>query len=178
MTLKYLIALAAGLAAVEPVQAQSLTEPSLGNLRNDPGRAIAERLAVQIDADRNGLIDRAEIRSAATGALASIDADGDGRMTLAELEGWRYGMADLATFRDRGQSYATVIAFVFDIFDRDGDGIVASDEHEAAVLHSFAHADLDGDGMLTRDEYLGGFIFNVAMRNAVVEPEMRPQHSN
>lgn len=160
--------LAAAFAMAGPLAAQET-----GNLRNDPGRAIAERLAARIDRNGDGRIDEAEIRAASAEALASIDADGDGRMTPGELLDWPLGMADLAAFRGRSGSYETAMAIVFNIFDRDGDGIVSGAEHEAAVMHSYAYADLDGDGVLTTGEYLGGFIFNVVMRNATVEPGLR-----
>lgn len=162
-------------ALVAAFLAVSVQADEIGNLRNDPGRAIAEAIAAQVDADSDGFIDLAELDAAAEEAMAAIDRNDDGRMTRGELMSWQMGMAELAAFRDRAASYETVMAFVFDIFDRDNDSIVSPEEHRAAVLRSYDYADLDEDGRLTIEEYLGGFIFNVAMRSATVEPELRPK---
>jgi hypothetical protein len=141
---------------------------------HDQGRALAEQLADVLDEDGDGVIDRAELDEFSAAVFASVDRDGDGVMTADELASWRYGMADIATFRGREEAFETTIAFVHDIFDRDNDGRVTATEHVAAIAHSATYADLDGDGVLTRDEYLDGFVFNVAMRNALVPRRGEP----
>ena len=154
--------------AAAPVGAQR-TIPT-----HDEGRALTEQLAGAVDEDGDGIIDPRELNAFAEAVFMSVDTDGDSAMSIAELAGWRYGMADIAAFRDRSQAFETTIAFVHDIFDRDDDGRVTPAEHAAAVAHSAAYADLDSDGVLTRDEYLDGFIFNVAMRSALVPRREEP----
>lgn len=75
-------------------------------------------------------------------AFAAADADGDGRVTRAEFVAHRTAQ--------------------FDKMDRDGDGVVASDdfariakrrpEARARIERMIAGADGDGDGRLTRAE--------------------------
>ena len=141
---------------------------------HDQGRALAEQLADALDADADGMIDAAELDGFAAAVFASVDRDGDGAMTAEELASWRYGMADIAAFRGREEAFETTIALVHDIFDRDNDRRVTPAEHAAAIAHSADYADLDGDGVLTREEYLDGFVFNVAMRNALVPRRGEP----
>ncbi|MEM8818969.1 MAG: EF-hand domain-containing protein [Pseudomonadota bacterium] len=140
---------------------------------HDEGRAYAEQLADAIDIDRDGTIQDSELLAFAEVAFRTVDVDESGTMSEAEMVGWRYGMKRLAIFREREQAYRTTIALVFDIFDENNDGQVDRDEHVAAVQRSAAYADYNGNGLLERDEYLSGFIFNVAMRAALVTEDMR-----
>lgn len=39
------------------------------------------------------------------------------------------------------------------------------------ALRSADYADLDGDGSMSHDEYPSGFVFPIAMRNALVDFE-------
>ncbi|MBM2576378.1 hypothetical protein JQC91_08665 [Jannaschia sp. Os4] len=134
----------------------------------DYGRAMVERMAETADADGDGRISYPEVDALAKAVFPSIDADGDGAVTRDEMVGWEYGFADLAAFRGRDEAFRATVNVVFDIFDRDDDGRVTPSEHVAAAAHSARYADRDGDGTLSREEYLSGFIFNIAMRNALV----------
>ncbi|QPH54812.1 EF-hand domain-containing protein [Pontivivens ytuae] len=155
-------ALALSALLLNPALAQTLPQ-------HDAGRAMGENFAQRIDADTDGIIGEGELLSFGEGVFASIDTDGDGTVSLAEMRDWRYGMADLAEFRERTQAYETSIAVLFDMFDRNNDGSVSVAEHEHALRMSSRYADLDEDGVLSWDEYLEGFIFNIAMRNALTE---------
>jgi len=74
-------------------------------------------------------------------AFAEIDADGDSRVTAAELQAHRERMGD-----DR-----------FAALDGDGDGAISREELRAApgaraATRLMEHFDADGDGAITRDE--------------------------
>ncbi|MFQ6549069.1 hypothetical protein AADZ90_014025 [Aestuariibius sp. 2305UL40-4] len=157
MALKHLIAAFLSMSLAVPAAAQP-----------DAGRAAAEIFAQEIDADGDGVISDTELQGFGDSVFASIDLDGDGAMSEEEMRDWRFGMSDLAEFRERTQAYDTAVAMAFDIFDRDNDSAVSPDEHAAAIQASADYADLDGDGALSIPEYLDGFIFNVAMRSALV----------
>lgn len=135
---------------------------------HDEGRALAEQLAGVIDENGDRIITPEELHDFGDLVFVSVDTDEDGAMSIDELAGWRFGMADIATFRDRDQAFRTTVSFVHDLFDRDNDGRVTAEEHTAEIDRSFVYADMDGDGLLTLEEYLDGFIFNIAMRNALV----------
>jgi Ca2+-binding EF-hand superfamily protein len=73
--------------------------------------------------------------------LARMDADGDGRVSLAEYQDW--------------------MSYAFDAMDENGDGVltpdelpggrgqpVTRDEHRARLARMFAKLDADGDGYL------------------------------
>lgn len=166
MTTGKLVALA--LAAGVPLALEAQPRPI-----HDDGRARAEAIAMATDRDADGLLSWAELERMSDDVFASMDEDTNGTVDRDEFAAWRYGMADLADFRDRAASYETTMAFVFDVFDRDNDEAITEDEHEEAVRRSHDYADLDGDGALTIREYLDGFIFNIAMRSAVVGPDLR-----
>jgi hypothetical protein len=86
----------------------------------------------------------AQVRDAAA-YLARMDADGDGRVSLAEYQDW--------------------MGYAFARMDRDGDGVLAAHElpggrgapvrlaaHRAALAAAFARQDRDGDGYLDAAE--------------------------
>lgn len=77
--------------------------------------------------------------------LAKMDADGDGRVSLAEYQDW--------------------MSYAFDAMDRDGDGVLAAHEqpggngrpitraeHRARIAARFNRQDADGDGFLSARE--------------------------
>lgn len=77
--------------------------------------------------------------------LARMDADRDGRVSLAEYQDW--------------------LCYAFDAMDRDGDGVLAGDElpgnrrkpvtrveHRERLASTFRRQDRDGDGSLTAKE--------------------------
>lgn len=77
--------------------------------------------------------------------LARMDADGDGRVSLAEYQDW--------------------MSYAFDAMDRDGDGVLAGDElpgkrgapltrarHRERLAATFGRQDRDRDGFLSASE--------------------------
>ncbi len=61
---------------------------------DDPPRALAERLLARYDRDKDGKLSRDEA-GLPRDAFDRLDADHNGRLSAAELEGWRAGPADL-----------------------------------------------------------------------------------
>lgn len=133
----------------------------------DAARAQAEQIAVAIDTDRDGTLSLSEIETYGTAVFDRLDSDGDDRMTRADVAAFRFGMTDIAEFRDRMQAYNTAQTILFDVFDHDHDGFVSRQEHESGFRRAYGFADLDEDGTLTMQEYGEGFIFNIAMRAAL-----------
>jgi Ca2+-binding EF-hand superfamily protein len=120
------------------------------------------RLASALDADRDGVISAAEIRSASS-ALKTLDADGDGRLAGDELRPSFAGRGGEAFGGRRGREgggepgrapsasdddlLETLMAF-----DRNGDGSLVRGEVPERFQGLFDRADANKDGALTRDE--------------------------
>ncbi|QFU08351.1 EF hand [Rhodobacteraceae bacterium THAF1] len=136
----------------------------------DAARAQAELIAGAVDTDNDQHISLEEMTLFGDTVFTLIDADSDSQITRDEQEAFQLGMVEIADFRGRRQAYDTAQAIVFDIFDRDRDGVIARAEHDEGFVRAHAFADTDGDGTLTINEYLRGFIFNIAMRNAMSAP--------
>ncbi|MFQ6549070.1 hypothetical protein AADZ90_014030 [Aestuariibius sp. 2305UL40-4] len=141
--------------------------PMAAHAERDPGRAIAELFATQMDADRDGVLEDGEVIAFSEAVFSSMDIDGSGGLTFEEMRDWEHGMADLATFRHREEAFDASIGMAFALFDRDRDGLISPAEYKAGVRIAAGLADGDKNGTLTVNEYLDGFIFNVAMRTAL-----------
>lgn len=101
-----------------------------------------------IDVDGDGVITVREMRKAVA-ALKKLDTDGDGNLTLEEVS-------------PRGGPGRDPAAFVDRIFqdDRNGDGVLSSDEISDRLASMMQGADTNGDGALDRAEV------TAAMQNA------------
>ena len=97
-------------------------------------------LLVAADADHDGKVTAAELRSERERQVARFDADQDGSLSPQEYAAW---------FLDAAQPR---LARRFKADDRDGNGRIALEElveRSAAMLH---RRDRDGDGALSADE--------------------------
>lgn len=98
-------------------------------------------LIQQLDQDGDGAVDQDEFQLPDHERIGSVDADGDGYVTLEEMKAHRQRLSD-----DRmAQHYA--------MLDRDGDGVVTLDELRQ---QRFTALDRDGDGYLTLRELGAG----------------------
>ncbi len=122
-----------------------------------------------VDADANGELTIVEMLDYAELVFTSMDTDDSGGLTEEEFSTWGFGMSNVAEDRGLSPNYKSSIRIMYDLWDRNNDAAVTSQEHEAAILFSRSYADLNGDNLLSEQEYLDGFLFNVAVRNAVRE---------
>lgn len=103
------------------------------------GAALAQPT---LDADGDGKVSLAEFRTQRTGLIMTCDKDGDGKVLPAELAGVLKGRKDvaLATPEDGAQ--------VFALLDTDKDGALTRPELEALVEKRFRMLDSNHDGFL------------------------------
>lgn len=99
------------------------------------------RMLQGMDADMNGLISGEEWAAGGTDRISGADADGDGSVTLKEMEDFA-----LARVQERIEER---VARRFERMDTDGDGAISAEEMAAQTEERFAHMDRDGDGQLT-----------------------------
>ena len=81
--------------------------------------------------------------------FGKIDADGDGRVTAAEMD-----TAHAA--RDGGGAPAMSSAEKIKTIDTDGDGALTAEEHEKGARGKFTKMDVNGDGNLSAEEMRAG----------------------
>jgi hypothetical protein len=141
-SMQWLLALAAATSAsAQPPQAPGDRRP----------RPVPPLVAV-FDADRDKVISSAEIEAAA-GALAKLDKNGDGQITLEEIHtppegkppGGRPGRPDGPPPGDRP------VPPLIKALDADGDGTLSATEI-ADAPESLKSLDKDGDGELSSGE--------------------------
>jgi Ca2+-binding EF-hand superfamily protein len=129
----------------------------------DAGGPVS-RLASTLDADHDGTISAAEIRSSSS-ALKVLDANGDGQLTPDELRpAFGRGPRGEGPFGGRrgggddGQRGAGPVASADDLtdslmaFDRDGDGNLVRAEVPDRFQGLFDRGDANKDGALSREE--------------------------
>jgi Ca2+-binding EF-hand superfamily protein len=96
-----------------------------------------------IDNDDDGQIDFGEYAASATGRFVTMDLDGNGLVTPAEMDAHRAALG-----RHSRLSSAQVIQPV----DSDGDGMLAQWENETIARRLFDTIDRNHDGVLTKEE--------------------------
>mgnify|MGYP005845394363 CR=1 FL=1 len=102
--------------------------------------AAGERMFERLDADGDGKVTRAEIDAARAADLATYDANRDGVLSVEEF-------AELHAARTRDRMVRH-----FQFLDADGDGKVTEAEMEAPAARMLRRLDADGDGAVTREE--------------------------
>ena len=99
-----------------------------------------------VDADKDGRVTLAEFDAYRAAKAAEMDTDGDGKLTAAELTA-----GHLAQMTERA---AAMSAHMIDRLDTDGDKALSTAELGARPMPAmlFERADADGDGAVTKVE--------------------------
>ena len=93
------------------------------------------------DADANGDVTFDEFAAAMNSRMGTVDADKDGRMTVAEIA------AEIERMRAERMARR-----LLERFDADGDGALTAAEIEAHQKKMFARLDRDDDGKILEEE--------------------------
>ncbi len=147
------------------IAAALLCTAALSTLAEKPGRGAMAKL----DADGDKLISFDEFQMGgqrAESMLERADQDGDGAVTMAELEAAResFKQEREAEMKARRAEHEERMATRFADMDTDGDGAVTPLE---AKQHAFSQMDADNDGFISQKE------FRKARKN---HRKMRPHH--
>lgn len=102
-----------------------------------------DRLA-QVDTNKDGQVQVAEIQAQAAQRAARIDADADGKITIDEVKAHREKLRE-----EREQAR-------FERMDANGDGSVSTEEFAIAQSSHAAKLDINGDGVIAKEEFRGG----------------------
>jgi hypothetical protein len=120
------------------------------------------------DYNRDGRISPRELNAFAVLVFVSTDADGDGRVSLAEFLAWDSGFASAARECGKVEAFEAATREVFEARDRNGDGGVDETEMTVnAAAHEFVLADKDHDGSLGPREYAIGFPILAVIARAI-----------
>lgn len=142
-----------------------------GGGRGGPMPAGPGNLVSMLDDDGDGTLTRAEFETFHQLAFRAMDGDGDGKVTRdGFIESRRPPMLaagdDDTNARVRGRMGARMAERIdaragrrFDVWDGDGDGVVAESEFMGATAARFAQFDLDQDNTLTEREMLAQRLF-------------------
>ncbi len=120
----------------------ALIIPPLGSAVAEGDRPYGHMLDrfESIDADGDGKITLDDIKERRAARFAEADANSDGDLSIAELE---------ALIEKRRKEY---LARRHGGLDINGDGKVSAEEFSAGGNHWFNRADVNNDGVVTREE--------------------------
>ena len=123
------------------------------------GAALAQGApGARADANGDGKVSLAEFKAARVAMMMKADANRDGKLTKAELE------AGMAAMRQRGGGAGQGggrAGMMFGMMDADNDGFLTRPEIEKMVERRFQRSDVNGDGSLSASEV-------AAMRNGAM----------
>jgi Ca2+-binding EF-hand superfamily protein len=126
----------------------ALTAPALADERGSRGERIVDRL----DTDGDHLVSLSEFKAPEDNMLKQADLNGDGKVTLEEMQKHRDARMQEreARMQDMMKERESRMDEMFKSMDTDGDGAVTVDEARAAAFHRM---DKNGDGFLSADEF-------------------------
>jgi Ca2+-binding EF-hand superfamily protein len=102
-----------------------------------------------MDTNHDGKVSAEEHAAGARQMFATMDADQDGKVTATEMDS-----AKMPTRNDAKSSMSS--AEKIKVIDKNGDGVVSAEEHEAGSKAMFDRMDADHDGLLTAQEIEAG----------------------
>lgn len=108
------------------------------------GKMIGSHVVERFDADGDGRLTQAEIDAARADHMTRFDADGNGALTLEEFEGLFHELTQPVTVR------------AFQMLDPDGDASISADELDQRLARAVARHDRNGDGALSPDDMRRG----------------------
>lgn len=146
-----------GTALLAAASLPALAQPSPGP---GPGPRGPAAMFDRIDADKDGRVTWNEAWSFVEARFAAADRDGDGALTLEEIEaarpfgGPRREGAEQRSERGNGHAHrrGQHIGMMFRALDADRDGKVTLAELRPAVEARFRAFDVNGDNAVARDE--------------------------
>jgi len=136
------LALAAALGSAVIVPSLALADGGSDGPRHG-GANLEERFA-EMDANGDGKVTAAELTAYQTARFAKADTNNDGRLSLIEL--------DAAHAGKREQRIARMIAW----HDADGDGMLSAEEMPKRGPGKLMRLDRDGDGAVSLEELRAG----------------------
>lgn len=136
-------AITAKFAAIDANSDGQLTEDELSAMRSKRQSEMKGKRIAKLDKNDNGAIDRDEAPPRMARHFDEVDADGDGKLTQAELgEGWKKHRRGKDGRGKKGHAH----------FDENGDGVVNAEEFSQRAFGWFERADADGDGTVSLAE--------------------------
>jgi hypothetical protein len=122
-----------------------------GGLALAIGAHAGEDKTQMMDTNKDGMISAAEHSAGAKAKFGKLDADGDGRVTAAEMDTAHSGAGAAG-----GAAPAMSSAEKIKAIDTDGDGAITAAEHEQGSRGMFTKMDANGDGNLSAEEMQAG----------------------
>jgi Ca2+-binding EF-hand superfamily protein len=120
------------------IKALSAAQPTPAGPRMRPNSTRQDPILRALDTDHDGIITAAEI-AAAPKTLLTLDKNGDGQLTVSELN------PPPATAASRAEH-------MLDEWDTNKDGKLSKSECPDLIQQQFESIDKDGDGFLSKDE--------------------------
>ncbi|WPZ33171.1 hypothetical protein T8K17_18245 [Thalassobaculum sp. OXR-137] len=136
------LAAALGTAVIAPTFAHAAADGQKG-----PDLARMQERMMQrfneIDTDKDGKVNAADLRAYRVAKFTAADANGDGKLSVDELK--TMGFA-----KKREVNLERMVAW----FDTDGDGMIGASELPAREAGLFMMLDRDGDGIVTAEDVM------------------------